>query len=113
MEASSVPVLGPPTAIAQEVREAREPPADIVLTPSWIYITLELPGASKETLEVTAANGHLSVHARGPDGREFHSEIELPAPVESETVTVTYRNGVLDVALPRLRGHRIRVRKGE
>lgn len=113
MEASSVPALGPPTAVAEEGREARVPPADIVLTPSRIYITLELPGASKETLEVTATNGHLSVHARGPDGREFHSEIELPAPVESEAVTATYRNGVLDVALPRLRGHRIRVRKGE
>ena len=113
MGASKVLVLGPPSAVADESREVRESPADVVLTPSRIYVTLEVPGASRETLEVTSTDLRLTVHARGADGRVFHREVELPHPVEPDAVTATYRNGVLDVALPRLRAHRVRIKRGE
>lgn len=113
MGSSKIPILGPPSAVADNRGEVREPPADIVVTPSRIYITLELPGASRETLELTTTNLCFTVHALGADGRVFHREIDLPGPVEPEAVTATYRNGVLDVALPRRRGHRIRIRKSE
>jgi len=76
-------------------------------------VTLELPGVSRETLEVTADDSRLTVHAIGEGGRVFHSEIELFHPVEPEAVTATYRNGVLDVTLPRRRGHRVRIKRGE
>jgi HSP20 family molecular chaperone IbpA len=39
--------------------------------------------------------------------------LELAGPIESEAVTATYRNGVLDVTLPRRRGHQVRVKKGD
>ena len=110
---SKAPALGPPSAIADEPDRVREPAAEVVVTPARIYITLELPGVSRETLEVTADNSRLTVHAIGADGRVFHSEIELSHPVEPEAVTATYRNGVLDVTLPRRRGHRVRVKRGE
>src|SRR5690242_10149627 len=67
--------LGPPSAIADEGEPVREPTAEVVVTPARIYVTLELPGVSRETLEVTAENSRLSVHAIGADGRVFHSEI--------------------------------------
>jgi HSP20 family molecular chaperone IbpA len=103
--------LGPPSAIAEEGREAREPVADIVLAPSRIHVTLELPGASRETLEVTATDIRLKIHALGPNGLVYRSDLELPAPVEPEAVGVTYHNSVLDVTLPRRRGHRVRLTK--
>jgi HSP20 family molecular chaperone IbpA len=105
--------LGPPTALAEEGDGVREPLADVVVTPARIYVTVELPGVSRETLEVTAEDQRLSVHAIAEDGRVFHSEIDLDHPVEPEAVTATYRNGVLDVTLPRRRGHRVRIQKGE
>lgn len=105
--------LGPPTAIADEGQEARDPVPDIVVTPAKIYVTLELPGASRETIEVLADNGRLTVHAIRPDGRVFHAEIELSHPVEPDAVTATYRNGVLDVTLPRRRGHQVRIKRGD
>lgn len=96
-----LPALGPPTAIMEEGRGVREPAADIVLTPSRIYVTLELPRASKETLEVTATDRHLSVRAGGSGGPRYESEIELPARVDPAAVAATYRNGVLDLSMPR------------
>jgi len=109
---AKTPVLSPPTAIAEEDRELREPAADVVVTPAGIYVTLELPGANRETIEVLADDTRLSVHAIAADGRVFHAEIALTHPVEPDAVTATYRNGVLDVTLPRRRGHQIRIKRG-
>jgi len=110
---SKTPALGPPTAIAEEGHEVREPAADVVVTPARIYVTLELPGANRETIEVLADGMRLSVHAIAADGRVFHAEIALSHPVEPDAVTATYRNGVLDVTLPRRRGHQIRIKRGD
>ena len=112
MGASDVPALGPPSAVADESHGVREPSADVVVTPTRIFVTLELPCASRETLEVSTTNAELTVHALAADGRVLHTEIDLPHPVEPEAVTATYRNGVLDVTLPRRRGHRVRVKRG-
>lgn len=107
------PALGPPTAIAQDGPKTRRPVADVVVTPTRIYVTLELPGASRETIEVVADDIRLTVHAIAADGRVFHTEIGLTHPIEPDAVTATYRNGVLDVDLPRRRGHRVRVKRGD
>lgn len=107
------PALGPPSAIADEDQPVRDPAAEVVVTPARIYATVELPGISRETLEVTATNDRLTIHALGPDGRVFHTEVILQHPVEPDAVTATYRNGVLDVTLPRRRGHRVRVKRGD
>ena len=98
--------LGSPSAVIEEGQQAREAAAEVVVTPSRVYVTMELPGAAKETLEVTATATQVTVHARGPEGRTIHQEIDLPGPVDPDAVTATYRNGVLDVSLPRRKGCR-------
>jgi len=112
MGGASPLALGPPLPVADESRLTREPTSEVVVDPSWIYITMELRGASRETLELTTTQHRLTVHARDADGRVFHREIELPQPVEPDAATVTYRNGVLDVTLHRIRADRIRFRRG-
>jgi HSP20 family molecular chaperone IbpA len=104
--------LGPPSPIADEGHLTREPVPEVVVDPSSVYVTLELRGASRETLEVTATQHRLTVHALDAEGRVFHREIELPQPVTPDAINVTYRNGVLDVALRRIRAHRVRFKRG-
>ena len=113
IEVSSARALGPPTALAEPGDAVREPVVDVVLTSARIYVTLELPGVSRETLEVTAEDRRLTVHAVAADGRAYHKELELAGPIQPETVTATYRNGVLDVTLPRRFGHRVRIKQGD
>ncbi len=112
MEGVSPPVLGPPSPVADESHLVREPDAEVVVDSSWIYVTLELRGASRETLEVTTTQNLLTVHALEAEGRVFHREVELPQPVEPDAASVTYRNGVLDVTLRRIRAHRVRFKRG-
>ena len=112
MGGTSPAALGPPSPVADESHLTREPISEVVVDPSSIYVTLELRGASRETLEVTTTLNRLTVHALDAEGRVFHREIELPQPVEPDAANVTYRNGVLDVTLRRVRAHRIRFKRG-
>jgi len=109
--ATRVPVFGPPSAVTDE-RPVEAGDVDVVVTPDWIYVTVELPGASRETLEVTTTDTRLTVHALTAAGRVFHRDMDLAHAVEADAVTATYRNGVLDVTLPRRCGHKVRVRRG-
>ena len=112
MGGTSPAALGPPSPVADESHLTREPISEVVVDPSSIYVTLELRGASRETLEVTTTPNRLTVHALDAEGRVFHREIELPQPVEPDAANVTYRNGVLDVTLRRVRAYRIRFKRG-
>src|SRR5207245_6438312 len=106
------PALGPPSAVTDESRLVRDPAPEVVVDASWIYITLELPGASRETLEITTTQDHLTVHALDAGGRTFHREVALPQPVEPDAANATYRNGVVDVTLRRIRAHGARIKRG-
>src|SRR5256886_15423718 len=75
--------LGPPLPVADESRLTREPTSEDVVDPSWIYITMELRGASLVSLELTTTLHRLTVHARDADGRVFHREIGHTPPVET------------------------------
>jgi HSP20 family molecular chaperone IbpA len=112
MGGTSPAALGPPSPVADESHLTREPISEVVVDSSSIYVTLELRGASRETLEVTTTPNRLTIHALDAEGRVFHREIELPQPVEPDAANVTYRNGVLDVTLRRVRAHRIRFKRG-
>src|SRR2546428_1830487 len=100
MGGPSPAALGPPSPVADESHLTREPISEVVVDPSSIYVTLELRGASRETLEVTTTPNRLTIHALDAERRGFHREIELPQPVEPDAGNVTQRNGVLHVALP-------------
>src|SRR5437899_12222958 len=109
---TSPAALGPPSPGADESHLTREPVSEVVVDTSSIYVTLELPGASRETLEVTTTQHRLTVHALEAQGRVFHREIELPQPVEPDTVNGTYRSGGCGVTLRRVRAHLIRCKAG-
>lgn len=79
-------------------------------------VRAELPGVKKETLDVTAhrdqltirgervieaPSGEASWHRRECQGGQFRRTVALPQPVDAEQVKATYRNGVLEVVLPR------------
>ena len=108
------PALGPPTAtVDSEASEPREPTVDVVVTPARIYVTVELPGASKDRIDVQATERSLEIRASSDSSRRFEKVLELPTPVNPEAVQATYTNGVLDITLLRKQGHVIRVKRGD
>jgi len=67
-------------------------------------VFVDLPGFDPEDIAVTWLDGRLAVAARRPSptgsARVFDHEVTVPRPVDAESITATYREGVLDVELP-------------
>jgi HSP20 family protein len=80
-------------------------------------VRAELPGVNKDTLEITAKGDQLtlrgdrviatartdaSYHRRECDGGQFRRVLTLPQAVDTEKIEATFRDGVLEVVLPRV-----------
>ncbi|MFQ6128308.1 MAG: Hsp20/alpha crystallin family protein [Thermoplasmata archaeon] len=77
--------------------EERQPLTDVIEGSDEIFVTMELPGASEEDVEIEAKGSVLVVLVAGR--RKYFAEIDLPTAVLENDVKWTLRNGVLDVVL--------------
>ncbi len=80
----------------------RELVAEILDEGANINVIAEMPGLTERTIETQIKDNVLIIKARN-QGQQYHEEIELPCPVE-DSVNLTYRNGVLQIILNKLKG---------
>jgi len=95
--------LEPKTSLGKtevDVKEEREPLVDIVTTDSDIRVVAELPGVEKENIELYGTEDELTVCVNGGQ-RKYHKEIRLPAKVDVKRAKSSYKNGVLEICLPK------------
>jgi HSP20 family molecular chaperone IbpA len=92
--------LGPPSPTI--AADERIPAAEVSVTPDHVYVTVELPGAPKDALDIEATDRRLRVRAPRVGAPTFHLDLELPSPVDPRSAKATYRNGILDVTLSRI-----------
>jgi HSP20 family protein len=82
--------------------EYREPLTDVTEDDKNIYITVELPGIEKDNIDIQLNEQSVLIDVNTPD-RKYHKEIELSAKIKTEEVKAAYKNGILDITLPRLK----------
>lgn len=68
-----------------------------------ITVTAETKNADADAVHVTLANDRLYI-AIGEGVRSARKDVRLPRPVDEQQAVATFRNGILDVVLPRRRG---------
>lgn len=96
--------------------EYREPYADVQETDDEVIVTAEIPGVEKgdiklrvqdSTLEISAEKKHEAEERKKDfylaerSYSKFYKALNLPAKVLSEKAKATYKNGVLEVRLPK------------
>ncbi len=86
----------------------REPLTDVIEGNDEVFVTVELPGVTKEDIDLTIRADALGVEAKG-EKRFYHKEIPLPAAVTPEGAKTTFTNGVLDVVLIKAEPGRLKV----
>lgn len=93
------------------------PKLDVSETDAEVHITAELPGMAESDIDVELTDESLKIRGEKKDEREtkehnfhrmertfgmFERVIPLPAKVNREAVAATFKNGVLNVTLPKL-----------
>jgi len=83
------------------VKEEREPLVDVMSTDGEVKVIAELPGVEKEDIKLHGTENVLTLSVDTPE-RKYFKEIELPAKVKFKEAKTTYKNGVLEVTLPKV-----------
>lgn len=86
---------GPP-----EVKEEREPLVDVVETNGEIRVVVELPGVEKKDVKLHGTEDSLEISVDTPQYK-YGKEVKLPVKVRVKEARSTYKNGVLEVIIPK------------
>ena len=68
-----------------------------------LRVVADLPGVSKEEIELQCDGDVLSIRATG-ESRTYDERVRLPASVDETSGSATYNNGVLEVTFERANG---------
>jgi len=97
-------------------RQEWTPPVDITETKDSIIVRTELPGLTREDVEIDVANGILTIrgekkveeedkgrtwHRREVRYGSFSRSFSLPSDVKSEEAKAAFSDGILTVVLPK------------
>ncbi len=81
-----------------EHRNFREPLTDIIEDERHISVTLEMPGVSKEDVDIEMNESEVTVNVN-TSTRRYHKHVRLPTKVRPASVRATFNNGVLDLIM--------------
>jgi HSP20 family protein len=97
---------------ALEPKDSREPLVDVVNEAEQVRVVAELPGVEKSDIKTTITDNALTISVDSPS-RRYYKEIELPSTVDPDSSKASYNNGVLQIALrkvkPKPRGKEIKI----
>ena len=106
--------FGPRTGVAERTWA---PPIDVYETRDDLVVAVELPGVREKGIHVTMTGDVLSVCGQrgiAAEAREenyhrierwsgtFERHVQLPIPVQADKIRASYRDGVLEIRLPKL-----------
>lgn len=101
------------------------PPTDVYETPESVVIKVEIAGMNSKDIAVEVRDGRLIIHGNRRDQADservkysqmeikytrFERVIHLPENCDEECISASYRDGFLEIMLPRNREERTRSR---
>lgn len=110
------PFRWPSPAMAGRLQE-RMPLVDVIERDEEIVMRAELPGIKKEDIDISVTDNSVSISAtRAEEKEEEHGEyyrreisrgtvsrtVALPANIDSEKAEATFKEGVLELKLPKV-----------
>ena len=81
-----------------KVEEEREPITDVFDEKEEVRVYAEMPGVNEEDVKLGLKEDILNISAQSGD-RKYHKEVLLPTKVKAETISSSYKNGILEVRM--------------
>jgi HSP20 family protein len=89
-----------PSRFGPRVKEEREPLVDVIETDGEVHIVAELPGVEKNDIKLLGTGDTLTISVDTPQ-HKYYKEVTLPAKVNVKEAKTQYKNGVLEITLPK------------
>jgi HSP20 family molecular chaperone IbpA len=80
----------------------REPIVDVFEEEDYLRVMAELPGVEENEISLNVENNILTI-STGTSAKTYFKEVKLPTPVKKKAVEYTYRNGILEVKLMKMK----------
>ncbi len=81
-----------------KVDTSREPITDVFNEEGEVRVYVEMPGVNHQDIKLDLKDDILDISA-STRKRKYQKEIHLPAEVNAETLTSTYKNGILEIII--------------
>lgn len=85
-----------------EVKEAAEPLVDVISEDGQVKVIAEVPGVDKTDIKLNVVGKTLSIRAES-ESRKYSKEVELPEEVDPKSAKASYKNGILEVTLSKVK----------
>ena len=86
------------TSEGPAVEEEREPITDLFDEQEEIIVMTEVPGVNEGDIKFDLKDDILDIAVQSGD-RKYRKEVLLPAKVQPETLTSSYKNGILEIRI--------------
>ncbi len=95
------PELGPRGGRPRlDVKGEREPLVDVTTSNGEVKVIAELPGVEKTDIKLNVTEDTLTISVENPN-RKYFKEVDLPVKVDPLKAKSSYKNGILEVSLPK------------
>jgi HSP20 family protein len=83
-----------------QIKKEREPLVDVVETDGEVRVVVELPGVEKSDIKLYGNEDSITISVNTPQSK-YYKEVQLQSKVKVKNSKSTYKNGVLEVVLPK------------
>ena len=80
----------------------RKPLIDVFENEKTVQVVAEMPGIEKQDVNLDIEGRELEIKAARGD-RKYHEVVELPADVDIDSAKATYKNGVLEITINKVK----------
>jgi HSP20 family protein len=77
------------------ISSEREPLTEVTTLDKNVKAVVEMPGVSKENIQIKSYDNSVEVSATGP--RKYHEVINLPEEADVDTAKSVFNNGILEI----------------
>lgn len=83
-----------------QIKKEREPLVDVVETDGEVRVVVELPGVEKSDIKLYGSEDSITISVNTPKSK-YYKDVQLQSKVKVKDAKSTYKNGVLEVVLPK------------
>jgi len=84
-----------------QIKKEREPLVDVVETNGEVHVVVELPGVEKSDIKLFGNEDSITISVNTTKSK-YYKEVQLQTKVKVKEAKSSYKNGVLEVVLPKI-----------